>query len=94
MGRIFQARPSRCTHTVPRWVSFPFHTTKCSNEYRGGIRGIVILEVLRQVELELGKRIPIQDFFDLIVGTRLVFSKLRVVGDIDLYNNSLATSLL
>jgi patatin-like phospholipase/acyl hydrolase len=39
---------------------------------RGGIRGIVILEVLRQIELELGKRIPIQDFFDLIVGTRLV----------------------
>ncbi|KAF2650662.1 hypothetical protein K491DRAFT_697115 [Lophiostoma macrostomum CBS 122681] len=35
----------------------------------GGIRGIAILETLRQVELELGKRIPVQDFFDLIVGT-------------------------
>lgn len=35
----------------------------------GGMRGIVILEVLRQVQLELGGRIPIQDFFDLVVGT-------------------------
>jgi len=39
---------------------------------RGGVRGIAILEVLRQIELELGDRIPVQDFFDLIVGTRLV----------------------
>lgn len=38
------------------------------------MRGIVILEVLRQVQLELGGRIPIQDFFDLVVGTRLVIS--------------------
>ena len=35
------------------------------------MRGIVILEVLRQVQSELGK-IHVQDFFDLIVGTRLV----------------------
>ncbi|KAF2134377.1 hypothetical protein P153DRAFT_402048 [Dothidotthia symphoricarpi CBS 119687] len=35
----------------------------------GGMRGIVILEVLRQVQEELGGRIPIQDFFDLVVGT-------------------------
>jgi len=38
----------------------------------GGIRGIVILEVLRALENELGSKIPIQNFFDLIVGTRLV----------------------
>ena len=37
---------------------------------RGGIRGIVILEVLRAIERVLGGRIPIQNFFDLIVGTR------------------------
>lgn len=36
------------------------------------MRGIVILEVLRKIQSELGNRIPIQDFFDLIVGTRLV----------------------
>lgn len=36
------------------------------------MRGIVILEVLWSIERELGARIPIQDFFDLIVGTRLV----------------------
>ncbi|KAF1996801.1 hypothetical protein P154DRAFT_565860 [Amniculicola lignicola CBS 123094] len=35
----------------------------------GGMRGIIILEVLRQVQAELGGRIPVQDFFDLIVGT-------------------------
>ena len=37
---------------------------------RGGIRGIVMLEVLRAIEKALGGRIPIQNFFDLIVGTR------------------------
>jgi hypothetical protein len=36
------------------------------------MRGIVILEVLLQLEQELGGHIRIQDFFDLIVGTRLV----------------------
>lgn len=35
----------------------------------GGMRGIVILEVLRKIQYELGNRIPIQEFFDLIVGT-------------------------
>ncbi|KAF1965274.1 hypothetical protein BU23DRAFT_574994 [Bimuria novae-zelandiae CBS 107.79] len=35
----------------------------------GGIRGIVILQVLLSLEKEFDHRIPIQDFFDLIVGT-------------------------
>lgn len=35
----------------------------------GGIRGIVELEVLRAIEQALGGEIPIQAFFDLIVGT-------------------------
>ncbi|KAH6886245.1 hypothetical protein B0T10DRAFT_490889 [Thelonectria olida] len=35
----------------------------------GGIRGIVELEVLRHIEMELGGLVPIQSFFDLIVGT-------------------------
>jgi hypothetical protein len=34
------------------------------------MRGIVILEVLQQLQKELGDCIPIQDFFDLVVGTR------------------------
>jgi patatin-like phospholipase/acyl hydrolase len=46
--------------------------------HRGGIRGIVELEVLRAIQQELGgtggEKIPIQAFFDLIVGTRQVFS--------------------
>jgi patatin-like phospholipase/acyl hydrolase len=36
----------------------------------GGIRGIVELEVLRAIQREVGDRIPIRAFFDLIVGTR------------------------
>jgi hypothetical protein len=39
---------------------------------RGGIRGIVELEVLKQIEMYLGGHLPIQSFFDLIVGTRFV----------------------
>lgn len=35
----------------------------------GGVRGIVELEILKQVEKELGGAINIQSFFDLIVGT-------------------------
>ncbi|KAM7212335.1 hypothetical protein V8F06_012271 [Rhypophila decipiens] len=35
----------------------------------GGIRGIVELEVLRYLERYLGGELPIQSFFDLIVGT-------------------------
>ena len=36
------------------------------------MRGIAELEVLRAIELELPNHIPIQEFFDLIVGTRYV----------------------
>ncbi|KAF2461117.1 hypothetical protein BDY21DRAFT_297819 [Lineolata rhizophorae] len=35
----------------------------------GGVRGVVELEILREIERQLGDKIPIQDFFDLIVGT-------------------------
>lgn len=35
----------------------------------GGIRGIVQLEVLRAIERALGDLIPVQKFFDLILGT-------------------------
>ncbi|KAE8449132.1 hypothetical protein EG329_008516 [Mollisiaceae sp. DMI_Dod_QoI] len=35
----------------------------------GGVRGIVELEVLRAIEKALGDNLPIQAFFDLIVGT-------------------------
>jgi len=40
------------------------------NTCSGGIRGIVELEVLRAIQEELGNKIPIREFFDLIVGTR------------------------
>ncbi|OQO14747.1 hypothetical protein B0A48_00129 [Cryoendolithus antarcticus] len=35
----------------------------------GGVRGIVELEILKQLERELGGRVSVQSFFDLIVGT-------------------------
>jgi patatin-like phospholipase/acyl hydrolase len=37
---------------------------------RGGVRGIIELEVLRAIECSLGGKIPVQRFFDLIVGTK------------------------
>ena len=42
--------------------------------FSGGMRGILELEVLRAIELALGDKIPIQAFFDLIVGTRYNFA--------------------
>jgi patatin-like phospholipase/acyl hydrolase len=36
----------------------------------GGVRGIVQLQVLKEVEKVLGPDLPIQLFFDLIVGTK------------------------
>ncbi|UKZ79100.1 hypothetical protein TrVFT333_006850 [Trichoderma virens FT-333] len=35
----------------------------------GGVRGIIELVILREIEMELGDHLPIQSFFDLIVGT-------------------------
>jgi hypothetical protein len=37
---------------------------------RGGMRGIVELEILRALQHELPNGIPVQAFFDLVVGTR------------------------
>ena len=39
---------------------------------RGGIRGIVELEILKAIETELPVNIPVSSFFDLVVGTRFV----------------------
>ncbi|UKZ53308.1 hypothetical protein TrVGV298_007100 [Trichoderma virens] len=36
---------------------------------QGGVRGIIELVILREIEMELGDHLPIQSFFDLIVGT-------------------------
>jgi len=37
--------------------------------YRGGIRSIIQLEILRLIEKEMNGKLPIQCFFDMIVGT-------------------------
>jgi len=36
--------------------------------FSGGVRGIVQLEILRLLERELNGKIPVQFFFDMIVG--------------------------
>lgn len=45
---------------------------------RGGIRGIVQLATLRKIEAELGGELPIQSFFDLVVGTRYAVLSLLI----------------
>lgn len=35
----------------------------------GGVRGVVQLRILGQLEEEIGLDLPIQDFFDLVIGT-------------------------
>lgn len=47
-------------------------STEPDNIPRGGIRGIVELEILRQIEKAMGGSLAIQCFFELIVGTRSV----------------------
>jgi hypothetical protein len=41
----------------------------------GGARGIVELEVLKAIEMELGGKLEIQAFLDLMVGTRYVMGR-------------------
>ncbi|KAK0721616.1 hypothetical protein B0T26DRAFT_800576 [Lasiosphaeria miniovina] len=64
----------------------------------GGVRGIVELVILRAIEQRLGEHIPVQNFFDLIVGTRttstggiialaLGVKQYSVVNCIDLFKN-------
>jgi hypothetical protein len=61
-GHVFCALMGTFTH-------FTF-TSTANITIRGGIRGIVELEVLHEIERHIGGKIPIQAFFDLIVGTR------------------------
>lgn len=48
---------------------------------RSGFAGIIQLETLALIEREIGLGIPVQQFFDLIVGTRyvLVGQRLKVL---------------
>ncbi len=49
----------------------------------GGIRGLVELETLRQIEIALGGNLPIQAFFDLMVGTRFVFVSRAIMARLE-----------
>jgi len=51
-------------------ITPPMSLIETDFKHRGGIRGIVELEILRAIERFMGDKIPIQSFFDLIVGTR------------------------
>jgi hypothetical protein len=42
---------------------------RLTNVFSGGVRGIVQLEILGLVEKELNGKIPLQLYFDLIVGS-------------------------
>lgn len=42
---------------------------KKADSCRGGVRGIVELAILAEVESQVGLGIPIQDLFDLVIGT-------------------------
>ena len=73
MAYHYQTCSSRGAHNDIRWVSSYTSRDEPEINYstgRGGIRGIVELEILRQVQEATGGKIPIQAFFDLIVGTR------------------------
>lgn len=66
-----EAAPCGSPSLVFRWVRIIFLPTKrLLIGSSGGVRGIVELQVLKQIEQKLGGNIRIQDFFDLIVGTR------------------------
>lgn len=58
-------------------VYIELQTGRANSYGSGGIRGIAELEVLLHIEKALGGKIPIQSFFDLIVGTRLVLISLH-----------------
>ena len=70
---------SSLNHAAPAFVFFAWmgecrstgkRTRTATDRHSGGIRGIIELAVLRTIEKELGGLIPVQNFFDLIVGTR------------------------
>jgi hypothetical protein len=67
-------------------IAYPSHA---NTVIRGGMRGIVELEVLLEIERHLGGKIPIQSFFDLIVGTRYVDGRRQ--SFIHLFNKCLST---
>lgn len=46
------------------------HQTNIPLSNSGGIRSIIQLTILGELERLIGLDLPIQDFFDLIVGTR------------------------
>jgi hypothetical protein len=58
-----------CTRRVRPPCNQTWHCRPFLTYTRGGVRGIVELEILRQLETELGDMINIQSFFDLIIGT-------------------------
>lgn len=59
---------------MPRRVSLSLlaNLSTTNTRLRGGVRGIVELEVLKAIERALGGNLRIQSFFDLIIGTRYV----------------------
>lgn len=57
------------SHVEFSFCHIPFFIT-ANICFRGGMRGIAELEVLKAIQQQLPRGIPIHMFFDLIVGTR------------------------
>jgi len=72
MGNCSKTGPGRGEDFDSRWAScippILFELPKTDSD-SGGIRGIVELQVLAEIQQHLGQ-LPIANFFDLIVGTR------------------------
>ena len=77
---------SNCDFSSPQLFYYRLVTYSL---YRGGIRGIVELEILRLIENVWGGGLRIQDFFDLIVGTRYVFLTEMIYSIFQVLNYSL-----
>ncbi|PKY01131.1 hypothetical protein P168DRAFT_329858 [Aspergillus campestris IBT 28561] len=65
----FEETEGHCPPGWPIFIKPPQAGTRILSLDGGGIRGIVELTILQQIERELGVGLYIQDFFDLIVGT-------------------------
>ncbi|KAM0414633.1 hypothetical protein ACHAPT_013527 [Fusarium lateritium] len=62
----FDDRSHQYSHLSDATIASEMHLEQIN---RGGFRGIVSLLVLRHIERYLGPELPLQSFFDLIVGT-------------------------
>ena len=78
MGREVETGSLWCSRSIIGWVSdspgYQYMNGFANPRNSGGVRGIIELEILKQIEVALGGRVNILSFFDLVVGTRYAIS--------------------